>query len=187
MPVEVELKFLLTDASALEFQLQKLGAVRGETTEQIDWYFNHPSRDFRTTGEVFRVRSSAREQFLTYKGPLLDTATRMRREIEVPLQCPADSEADLLTLLEQLGFRRVRCVRKLRTSWDLTRQGAPFTLAVDKVAPLGTYLEIEQVVEDAERETARNAVLALAMELKLTTAERRSYLQMLLEHDASAM
>ena len=58
MPIEVELKFPLPDPQFLESQLLELQAVQAETLEQIDCYFNHPSRDFRTTGEAFRVRSS---------------------------------------------------------------------------------------------------------------------------------
>ncbi|MCH7990085.1 MAG: class IV adenylate cyclase, partial [Planctomycetes bacterium] len=84
MSYEVELKFPLDDAERISAQLDGLQAERGAPIEQVDRYFNHPSRDFAQTDEALRIRTMNDRSLLTYKGPLLDAETKTRLEIELP-------------------------------------------------------------------------------------------------------
>ena len=56
MQWEVEQKFRIADLAAIKAKLMQLGASFAEPMNQIDWYFNHPSRDFAQTDEAFRLR-----------------------------------------------------------------------------------------------------------------------------------
>lgn len=184
---EVELKFRIPDAADITLQLLALGAQRGRVMRQYDLYLQHPSRDFAKTHEAFRLRRSNEDLFLTYKGPIIDTQTKMRHEIEVPVgRTPEDFER-LRALFEMLGFQAVRPVEKIRAEFHFDCEGRDLELAVDAVDHLGDFLEIESLAAESERDAARDAILRLAERLGLTNPERRSYLNLLLEQDERQM
>ncbi|HEY1068728.1 MAG TPA: class IV adenylate cyclase [Pirellulales bacterium] len=200
MSLEVEIKFGVPDAAALEARVQALGAEFGPPEVQIDRYFNHPAKDFAQTDEAFRLRAVGDDVRATYKGPKLDKLTKMRREIELPIaldraagndaasQCDdgPTTVAKWSELLEALGFRRTAEVRKTRREAHLTRAGRALTITLDDVERVGLYAEVETLAEEAERDAATAAVLALAKELGLSGSERRSYLEMLLAGERPA-
>jgi len=189
---EVELKYRVADGRAIEDRLASLGACWHGTTEQVDRYFNHPSRDFAVTDEALRLRSTAAGVAITWKGPRLDATAKTRREIELPLASaavPAAAEAlaavpatlDRWTeLLEALGFRQVREVAKRRRLATVAWEGAAIEVALDHVAGLGDFVELELQAEPACIAVAAARIESLARELGCTNPERRSYLEMLL-------
>jgi adenylate cyclase class 2 len=189
---EVELKYRVADGRAIEDRLAGRGACWHGTTEQVDRYFNHPSRDFAVTDEALRLRSTAVGVAITWKGPRLDATAKTRREIELPLALaavPAAAEAlaavpatlDRWTgLLEALGFRRVREVVKRRRLATVAWEGAVIEVALDHVAGLGDFVELELQAESAGIAVAAARIESLARELGCTNPERRSYLEMLL-------
>ena len=179
---EVELKFRLENAESVVARLASLGAVRSSPQEQTDQYFNHPSRDFGQTDEALRIRSQGDRQVLTYKSALVDSQTKTRREIEIPLEgdAAADQFADIL---RALGFRSVRAVRKRRQPFQITWQARQFEIAVDDVADLGRFVEIETQADEAGRAAAIQAILAFASQFELGSPERRSYLCLLLSEN----
>ena len=191
MSYEVELKFPLIEPARVLSDIAALGAERQPALIQIDRYFAHPSRDFAQTNEALRIRTIDEagrppRQRVTYKGPVVDTQTKTRREIEIPFgEQPADGErfAEILT---RLGFREVRSVRKRRTPYQLFWEERRLELAHDEVDGLGVYFEIEAVADEDGRDAARDAILCLAARLGLEGHERRSYLKMLLEADATS-
>jgi adenylate cyclase class 2 len=164
--------------------LAELGAAPGAPLAQCDTYFAHPVRDFAKTDEAFRLRTVGEHNALTYKGPLVDRQTKTREEIEIPIAPGARAARQMAEMLHALGFRAVRSVEKTRQPFHLSWQGREFEFALDTVAGLGEFLEIETQADAAEWEAARDALLALAGRLGLKQSERRSYLQLLLEHDA---
>ncbi len=179
---EVELKFPVADPRVFISRVRALGAGPAETIEQCDRYFNHPARDFGTSNEALRVRTSGDRHFVTYKGPLLDSRTKTRREIEIPLE-GRDAGEQFGEMLQLLGFRPVRSVQKRRTKYPLVWRGREFEIAVDEVTGLGTFVEIETLADEASRPAALDAILALVAQFQLPAAERRSYLTLLLEKD----
>jgi len=184
MSLEVELKFRLPDAANMETLLRQRGAIETGTEIQTDRYFNHPSRDFRSTDEAFRVRTSGNENCITYKGAVLGTAAKTRHEIEIGFADGSQTVLQLMDVLRLLSFRFVREVEKSRRSFTLQANGYTFELAVDTVPGLGTFLEIELLADSDQRHVAEQAVWELARSLELTTSEKRSYLDLLLEADA---
>jgi adenylate cyclase class 2 len=178
--LEVELKFHTDALNPLMADLKNLGACAGAPVVQVDQYFAHPSRNFSQTDEALRIRRIGERNCVTYKGPKIDTATKTRREIELPLSSGTSGAEQFSELLAALGFQPVSTVRKVRTAHHLTWQSRAVEVAVDQVDELGTFVEIETMAAESELDAARDAVLSLARELRLAVGERRSYLEMLL-------
>lgn len=179
---EVEQKYPVDDVAPLLPALAALGAESAGECQQADRYFNHPQHDFAATDEALRIRSVGEENFVTYKGPKIDPTTKTRREIELPLAQGNAAAHEFGELLEVLGFRPVAWVRKTRREFQLTWQGRPFAVALDNVAGLGQFVELETQADERELSAARDCLQALADQLGLSRSERRSYLELLLSH-----
>ena len=191
MTLEVEQKFLLEAGEGtptreeILARLSALGCQWSAALEQVDRYFAHPARDFAETDEALRLRRVGDENRVTYKGPKLDALTKTRREIELPIEPGKAGLARFAELLEALSFRPVREVAKTRTPGVLDWQGRHIEIALDEVARVGLFVEIELVTHEEDADGAREAIKSLADQLGLTRSERRSYLEMLLEADRS--
>ena len=181
MTLEVELKFKLADARQLLLELAKLKAVHCSDDSQSDHYYNHPSRDFSKTDEAFRVRVQRKTACLTYKGPRLDQETKTRREIEVDLADAETSVRDAESLFENLGFRSVGKVVKQRKTYQVMWESRQVTLTLDDVEGLGSFIEIELVVDESDWKAAKVCLLSFASRLGLESAIHTSYLELLLE------
>lgn len=185
MTYEVELKFPLLSTASVLARLDELNAQPHEPVTQYDRYFSHPQRDFAQTDEALRIRTVDERSAVTYKGPLADKRTKTRREIEVPLQDGPDHARRFGDLLRALGFREFATVRKRRIVYHLDWEAWPLELALDEVDQLGTFLEIEILAEDEQRDAACDSILRLAERLGLENSERKSYLCLLLEQSDS--
>jgi adenylate cyclase class 2 len=182
---EVELKFPLAQNHAIDEKLRQRGAVEKPAVHHVDRYFNHPSRDFRSTDEAFRIRSVGDENCVTYKGAVLGAIAKTRHEIEIDFASGPDSATRFHEMVQMLGFQFVREVRKSRRSFSLEWNQSHFQLAIDEVPEIGCFLEIELLTEADGLKAAEAAVWELARSLELSTTEPRSYLDLLLERDKS--
>ncbi len=180
MQWEVEQKFRVSDLPAIQAKLMQLGALFAEPIEQIDWYFNHPARDFAKTDEAFRLRQVGEKNYITYKGPKIDEETKTRRELELPLPPGPKIPDEFGQVLIALSFRPVAKVKKTRRQGKLTWQDRPVELALDQIDGLGSFIELEIIADNSGLETAKACVHSLSKELSLTSPERRSYLELLL-------
>jgi adenylate cyclase class 2 len=180
MHYEVEQKYPIGDAPRIEAALVKLGARIGPPQEEVDTYFNHPNRDFAQTDEALRIRRIGPVNCVTYKGPKLDTTTKTREELELPLPPGEQSAAGWSELFERLGFRRVMEVRKTRRPMTIPWEGAEVAGTLDQIDGLGTFLELEICTGADGLDEARATIGRLAAELGVVESERRSYLELLL-------
>jgi adenylate cyclase, class 2 len=186
MRYEVEMKFPLTDPGRLERLLVERGAAISAAETEGDVYFAHPARDFARTDEALRLRRKGSAFFIAYKGPKIDAMTKTRREIDLPLATDDRGFPAWFGLLEALGFRPVGEVRKTRRKARLDWQGHNVEISLDSVERLGTFVELELVVEESPRSAsdsvaaAQAAIISLAESLGLEGSERRSYLELLL-------
>ncbi|MBL9092035.1 MAG: class IV adenylate cyclase [Planctomycetaceae bacterium] len=180
MKLEVEQKYRIERPDELRRLLTHLGASFRPAVRQIDSYFNHPSRDFAQTDEALRIRTIGKRNFVTYKGPKLDSRVKTRRELEQPLADGAEAADRFCELLTALGFRATAVVAKWRASAEVDWRDTKYELAWDTVDALGEFLEIELVVDETERESAQTRIAALETELQCNSVERRSYLEMVL-------
>jgi adenylate cyclase class 2 len=88
--------------------------------------------------------------------------------------------------LEAIGFRQVREVAKRRRPAGVAWDGVEIEIALDAVAGLGDFLELEILAEPAGIPQAVARLESLAAALGCSTAERRSYLELLLGVDRRA-
>jgi adenylate cyclase class 2 len=184
MKYEVEQKHRVTDEAALVARLQERGGSLEKPIEQADQYFAHPCRDFATTDEALRIRVVGDESFVTYKGPKLDTTTKTRREIELPLDAEDHDGSQFASLLAALGFTPVAVVRKRRRTFRITADNYEVDGAIDDLNELGCFVELEVQANDEHIEAAKRTIAKLAADLELGPSERRSYLELLLEKKA---
>jgi len=178
---EVELK-VRADHGPVRERLGSLGATREAVVRQADTYYDAPHRDFADTDEALRVRRVRRVDAgddgatrLTYKGPLVEAASKTRREAETGVD---DGEA-LAEVLAGLGFEPAATVTKERARYTIKG----YTVALDDVEGLGEFVEVETAVEtEAAVETAREGATDLLERLGLSPGEttRASYLGLLL-------
>lgn len=182
MKFEVEQKHRVPDLRVLEERLAERGVEIGPAVVQADRYFAHPSRDFSQTDEALRIRTAGDRNFVTFKGPKLDTTTKTRHEIELPLDVSDRDGAKFGELLAVLGFKPVAVVKKKRRAFHLEAGGKHIEEALDDVEHVGTYVELELMADEAGMGEAKHIVSSLAAELDLGSSERRSYLELMLEN-----
>jgi adenylate cyclase, class 2 len=181
MNFEVEQKFAVADLADLRHRLLQAGVQWKGNVSQADHYFAHPARDFAQTDEALRIRQSDNQTFVTYKGPKIDTTTKTRREIELPLPDGQTVADHWQRLLDALGFTPVACVRKQRQKGTLVWRQTTVDIALDDVDGVGQFVELEREADEESLDAARQQILSLAEHLGLSDAERRSYLEMFLE------
>ncbi|ELZ27781.1 class IV adenylate cyclase [Halorubrum distributum] len=184
---EVEIK-VPADLEATRERLREAGAERVDARRQRDTYYDAPHREFAETDEALRIRretplaeagvSAAAPDpaaTVTYKGPLLEEASKTRTEHETGVD---DGEA-LAAVLSGLGFAPAATVEKRREFWSYDG----FTVTLDAVTGLDEYVEIEREVEaESEVDAAREAAVAALDRLGLDADDqvRTSYLGLLL-------
>src|SRR5262249_60229674 len=115
---EVEVKYRAAERDAVLVRLLALGADLAEERVDVDHYFNAPDRDFKQTDEAFRLRQIGKANWLTYKGPKREAATKTRKEVEVRLRDGDAIAADMEAQLVGLGYRPGAVGRKRRASYD---------------------------------------------------------------------
>lgn len=179
---EVELK-VEADHDVVRDKLETIEATPVTSVTQVDTYYNAPDRDFAQTDEALRIRQETPADgetatYLTYKGPLVESASKSRAEAETQV---ADQEA-MGQILEGLGYDPAATVEKERERYAI--QNCLVTL--DRVAGLGEYVEVEYetgVETEAAIEEARGEATAVMERLDLdpTAQIQTSYLGLLLE------
>ena len=181
MQFEVEQKHPVDDVPALVARLAERGVKLGSPIDQVDQYFSHPARDFAKTDEALRIRTAGDKSYVTFKGPKLDTATKTRRELELPLDTNDADGSRFAELLRALGFKPVAEVQKSRRPFRINYNGREVEGALDDVEGVGTFVELELQSDDASLHAAQQVIAELAADLNLEPTERRSYLELLLE------
>jgi adenylate cyclase class 2 len=176
MAIEVEMKFKIDSITDIEYQLIEKGGKLQKIVQQRDHYFNHPSRDFAITDEAFRIRESAENIILTYKGPKIDLDSKTRKEYNLELSDMNIAQEILLSL----DFKLVAIVAKERKIylWQ------DITICLDSIESLGSFLEAEVVVpSEKEYPKAKNQIKKHLKQLGIAIPNtiRKSYLELILE------
>ncbi|MEM3511605.1 MAG: class IV adenylate cyclase [Candidatus Jordarchaeales archaeon] len=177
--IEVEVKYKVSkeDADRVVSRVLSIGGLLLGEEVQEDVYFQHPSRNFVVTDEALRVRCVGDRVEVTYKGPRIDSKSKTREEIRVDV----GSFADILLLLEKLGFLQVARIIKRRKTYQLGEN----LLHLDYINGIGFFVEIESIVEDEnDVEKKRDELLSKAEKLGIPADgfELRSYLEIVLEN-----
>jgi adenylate cyclase class 2 len=175
---EVELK-VRASHGPVRARLDALGAERVGAVSQTDTYYDAPHRDFAETDEALRIRREERPDGattrLTYKGPLIEAASKTRRAAETAVD---DAEA-LAAVLDGLGFSPAAVVEKERDRYALDG----YTVTLDTVDGLGEFVEIDREAPESELEAVREGAVERLRDLGLDPDDqiRTSYLGLLLD------
>lgn len=177
---EVELK-VPADHAAVRKRLAELDAEPLGTVEQVDTYYGHPTRDFAETDEALRIRRESTdadadtntETKVTYKGPLVEAASKTREEFETGI----DDGETMARILEELGFEAVETVEKTRERFRI----GEYTVTLDSVTGLEEFVEVETESEAVEPARERACELLRKLDLDPEKQVRTSYLGLLLD------
>ena len=159
--IEVEVKAKIDSFEEIEKELEKIGATKTKKEFQEDIYFNSPIVDFAKTDEALRIRTTTEDEntniFITYKGPKIDSKSKTRKEIEMGI----DDSEKCADIFEEIGFEKVRAVRKNRQYYK--------------------YENFEISLEDGkDYSQAQDEIFKLFEKLGITDGfERTSYLELL--------
>ncbi len=174
--LEVESKFRSPGNAKVEKALADLGAKKVFDGMIEDVYFAHPSRDFGKTDEALRLRKKEGSAELTYKGPRMKMEhTKAREEVTLKVEDALAAQR----IVERLGFEEKHVVRKHRSAYLLDK----LRVEVDEVEGLGEFVELELITEEPNR--AESLMQSAKKDLQLERLEPRTYLEMILEKQAS--
>jgi adenylate cyclase, class 2 len=182
--LEIEMKFWAPSFEQVEAALAACDAAAGPPLDEADHYYNAPDRDFAKTDEAFRLRRIGPRNIMTYKGPKQPGPAKTRTEIELALADGTETAETFCRLVERLAYRPTAVVKKRRRQYTLTRDGFELAVCLDEVERLGKFVEVEIVTPPERRDDAEQVLQAVARELGLSSLERRSYLEMVLEFGA---
>jgi adenylate cyclase class 2 len=174
---EVELK-VRADHERVRATLERRGAERVDRVTQRDTYYDAPHRDFAETDEAVRIRRvvgpDGERAKLTYKGPLVEAASKTREEHETAVADPESAAA----ALEGVGFSPAAVVEKDRERYRVDG----YTVTLDDVEGVGEFVEVEREATEEEVETVREGAERVLRDLGLDPDDgiRTSYLGLLL-------
>jgi adenylate cyclase class 2 len=138
-----------------------------------DVYYNAPHRDFSITDEAVRVRYTGDHAVVTYKGPKIKKFGLKARE---ELNFAVESGKIFETMLDRLGFTKTLEVNKWRETFRL----GTASVSLDTVDGLGTFAEIEVIVEN-ESDNPTGQIGKIAKEIGVDGEPiLASYLELLL-------
>jgi len=138
LKVEIEIKLRLPEdlgeirktLRRLRFHIHKRRALESNVL------FDDTKRRLRKHGKLLRVRRSAKQGLLTFKGPSQQSRYKKRPEIETEFP-----DGDLIEqILVQIGYHPVFRYEKYRTEY--TRGLADGKVLLDET-PIGNFLELE--------------------------------------------
>lgn len=173
---EIELKIKISDPEQTAMQLDELGQ-RGGTYDKQDTYYQLKGDSSGQT--AFRLRGEDGRYVVTHKVKAIQNGVEQSRETEFSISDPEAFGA----FAEALGYTVAITKRKIGSWWQL--EGLKAELS--EVPPLGTWLELETLLEDSasERDIAAAKTKLETTVIKLgrspAEAEERPYTQMLRE------
>jgi len=187
--LEIEMKFRVEDAQAYETALKvSQGVEFGAPIFESDVFFTNAPLGFPNEGKSLRIRRSGDLLATTFKGPRLDSTTKAREEIELPLAPRGCDDATLaqtrdewIRFYERLGFQPFGKVEKTRRRARTVFEGREFEITLDRVDSLGYFTELETLAPKSEFNEARLTVLTFADVLGLRDSIVKSYLALTLE------
>ena len=173
MFTEVELKYQVSDFTAVKSNLLQIGADRlCSPTDEKNFVYDMPDGSLGASGKLLRLRRFGDDVILTVKEPGPKGPMKIRREHETLLSL-SFSEAD--ELLKALGYVQVFHYEKTREIWALNEIAH---ICLDTLY-FGKFVEIEAGSMDRVSEACK--VLGFIP----TRGLRQSYRQLQLMRSAS--
>ena len=176
--IEVEVKLKIDNRNSVEEQLVAQGFELHKRLKETDTYFDGGLYGIKKSGQALRVRKTvdymtgAEESELNFKGEKIDNISMARAEFETEVR-----DGDVaMKILEAIGFHKAE-PRVVKERWLMSRGDVHACL--DEVEGLGSFLELEILVENEEsRPEALARIEEILMSLGYTMKDttRVSYL-----------
>jgi len=173
--MEIEMRVKVDNFDGVIKKITQMGAVLVKEQRQIDVYYGETSLyDKLGYSFMLRVRREGVKSFLTYKGAKLKI-DGVWEEYETEI---SDPEA-VVEMLVSSGFDKIIEVSKIRKEYKLEK----FSICLDKIENLGSFVEIEEVGEGVSQENVYN----LIKEIGLDSARviKKGYIALLLAQAGS--
>jgi adenylate cyclase, class 2 len=148
---EVEVKAILVNRDVTLRKLQELGCVLGEPVIQKDTVYipKGAVMPVESYTNVLRIREQQGKYILTLKQPVTNQLDCIERELEI-----LDAQA-MADIIEYLGFFKVSYVEKYRQKCKYQH----YEICLDEVKDLGSFIEVEKMVEDSEADGVQGELL----------------------------
>ncbi len=156
METELELTFKIADPEPIRQRLRELGAERIGQYEQRDTYFVVEKSFGKAKSHYCRLREEDDSAWLSYHVAEDHMKTGEYRTA-------VDDASATREILLQLGFNAEVVVKKQRELF--TMEDSPVHVALDHVAELGWFVEVE--IEDRYSKAREEAVQSVAARLGL--------------------
>lgn len=179
--IEVEVKLPVEDLERIKKELSAGSFQRVQLLREEDHYYDNDAQDIRMSGEALRIRKTTDletgyvQKLITFKGKKVDKVSMTRTELETEV----GDASTMHELFEALGYHEVKpAVIKVRDELAYESLHA----CLDEVEGLGSFLELEVVVEDdSEREMALCEIERVLKRLgyQMSDTIRTSYLTLL--------
>lgn len=179
--IETEIKLPVSDLDEIRKKLTENGFVPVSHVRERDTYFDNVQEQIRANGQALRIRETVDLQTgsvfaqINFKGKKLDPLTMTRQELESTV-----GQAEICRqILESIGFYKVSPeIIKDRTMLHC----GEMTACLDRIEHLGSFLELEILVEKEEqKDAAQNQIASVLAMLGyyMTDTVNVSYLSML--------
>lgn len=179
--IEVEIKLPISNPDLIEKKLLEDGFEKSSFIREQDTYFDNAREEIRRSGTALRVRET--KDLLTgqtwaqlnYKGKKMDTQTMTRRELETGVE----NGAVCREILQALGYSSENS-EVVKERKMLRKDSA--TACLDRVHGLGSFLELEILVEDdVQRKAALERIEQIlgGLGYRISDTVQNSYLSML--------
>ena len=147
--IEVEVKLKIDNRNYVEEQLVAQGFELDKRLKETDTYFDGGLYGIKKSGQALRVRKTvdymtgAEKSELNFKGAKIDNISMARQELETEIR---DGEV-VMKILEAIGFHQSE-PRVIKERWMMSCGDVHACL--DEVEELGSFLELEILVEEEE-------------------------------------
>jgi len=146
---EIELKFPVGDAEALQSRLGGLGFhLDTPRTFEQNTLYDTPDRAFRNSKQILRIRQYGTLWTVTHKRPQpADAEGASRYKVRIETETHVEDGPTLGLIFEQLGYAPMFRYEKFRTEWSEIALAEEYVrtlghLVIDET-PIGTYAELE--------------------------------------------
>ncbi|MEL6590334.1 MAG: class IV adenylate cyclase [Bacteroidota bacterium] len=142
--MEIEVKILAVDLSALKQKLSDIGAELAFRHEFWAIFWEDPEEGIVKRGDLLRLRQEGPETRLTYKKLISSEGTKIMEELETVVE---DMGA-MKTILEAIGMKSYQSTRKFRTQYELPQGHIVIDEYQDYMAKIPPFVEIETDSEE---------------------------------------
>jgi len=177
---EIEVKARVKNQNQLMSKLGDLGIKLSEPIFQHDTIFAEQDWEFTqfvTERNILRIRRENNRTVLTLKRPGKNELDAEEHETEIS---NPDSMSDMLKLMEYLPVVEVKKERqKAKYNQNhpspLLRKGGEIEICLDEVEELGTYIEVEKLVKEADTEKVQEELFQFLESLGIARSDRETH------------